>query len=90
MCSLSEICAVSKVSKKEIGRCFKLIKRAVETKVGQVVSTDFMVRSLSICQNHNCVVQEYVFSFSLASVQTLVLALMYSEQLCTLQRKLMN
>ncbi|XP_062515164.1 transcription initiation factor IIB-like [Corticium candelabrum] len=42
--TFKEICAVSKVSKKEIGRCFKLIKRAVETKVGQVVSTDFMSR----------------------------------------------
>jgi transcription initiation factor TFIIIB Brf1 subunit/transcription initiation factor TFIIB len=38
-----EICAVSKVSKKEIGRCFKLITRAVETAVVQPDSTDFMV-----------------------------------------------
>ena len=38
-----EICAVSKVSKKEIGRCFKLTLRALETSVDLITSGDFMV-----------------------------------------------
>ena len=44
----SEICAVSKVSKKEIGRCFKLILRALETTVEQAGAGDFMVRLLLV------------------------------------------
>lgn len=40
-----EICAVSKVSKKEIGRCFKLTLRALETSVDLITSGDFMVCS---------------------------------------------
>lgn len=38
-----EICAISKVSRKEIGRCFKLILRALETSVDLITSGDFMV-----------------------------------------------
>ncbi|XP_065829497.1 transcription initiation factor IIB-like [Oscarella lobularis] len=42
--TFKEICAVSKVSKKEIGRCFKLILRALETSVDLVQTSDFMSR----------------------------------------------
>uniref|UniRef100_A0A915KQP4 Transcription initiation factor IIB n=1 Tax=Romanomermis culicivorax TaxID=13658 RepID=A0A915KQP4_ROMCU len=40
--TFKEICAVSKVSKKEIGRCFKLILRAIETNLELITSSDFM------------------------------------------------
>ena len=43
LCLFLEICAISKVSKKEIGRCFKLILRALETSVDLITSGDFMV-----------------------------------------------
>ena len=39
----SEICAVSKVSKKEIGRVFKLILKTLETNVELITTGDFMV-----------------------------------------------
>jgi transcription initiation factor TFIIIB Brf1 subunit/transcription initiation factor TFIIB len=39
----SEICAVSKYSKKEIGRCFKLIHKAMKSEMAVVDSKDFMV-----------------------------------------------
>jgi len=39
-----EICAVSKVSKKEIGRVFKLILKNLETSVELITTGDFMVR----------------------------------------------
>lgn len=42
--TFKEICAVSKVSKKEIGRCFKLILRALETNLELITSSDFMSR----------------------------------------------
>ncbi|CAJ0586119.1 unnamed protein product, partial [Mesorhabditis spiculigera] len=42
--TFKEICAVSQVSKKEIGRCFKLIVRAMETNLEQITSVDFMSR----------------------------------------------
>lgn len=42
-----EICAVSRVSKKEIGRCFKLILRALETNVDLIKTGDFMSRFCS-------------------------------------------
>jgi transcription initiation factor TFIIB len=38
--TFKEICAISRVSKKEIGRCFKLILRAVETSVELVTTGD--------------------------------------------------
>uniref|UniRef100_A0A0M3KDU9 Transcription initiation factor IIB n=1 Tax=Anisakis simplex TaxID=6269 RepID=A0A0M3KDU9_ANISI len=41
---LSEVCAVSRVSKKEIGRCFKLAIRSLETNLEQITSADFMSR----------------------------------------------
>lgn len=44
---LQEICAVSKISKKEIGRCFKLILAALETKVDLITTGDFMSRFCS-------------------------------------------
>ena len=43
-----EICAISKISKKEIGRCFKLILRALETSVDLITSGDFMVCCFSV------------------------------------------
>lgn len=42
-----EICAVSKISKKEIGRCFKLILKALETQVDLITTGDFMSRFCS-------------------------------------------
>ena len=39
----SEICAVSKISKKEIGRVFKLILKTIETSVELITTGDFMV-----------------------------------------------
>ncbi|CAG2061711.1 unnamed protein product, partial [Timema podura] len=45
--SLIEICAVSKISKKEIGRCFKLILKALETSVDLITTGDFMSRFCS-------------------------------------------
>ena len=41
--NISEICAVSKVSKKEIGRVFKLILKTLETNVELITTGDFMV-----------------------------------------------
>ena len=41
-----EIVAVSKVSKKEIGRVFKLILKTLETNVDLITTGDFMVRLL--------------------------------------------
>ena len=41
--SITEICAVSKVSKKEIGRVFKLILKTLETNVELITTGDFMV-----------------------------------------------
>ncbi|XP_010785743.1 transcription initiation factor IIB-like [Notothenia coriiceps] len=43
----SEICAVSRISKKEIGRCFKLILKALETSVDLITTGDFMSRFCS-------------------------------------------
>lgn len=42
--TFKEICAVSKISKKEIGRCFKLILKALETNVDLITTGDFMSR----------------------------------------------
>ncbi|CCD74279.1 Transcription initiation factor IIB [Caenorhabditis elegans] len=42
--TFKEICAVSRVSKKEIGRCFKIIVRSLETNLEQITSADFMSR----------------------------------------------
>lgn len=43
----TEICAVSRISKKEIGRCFKLILKALETSVDLITTGDFMSRFCS-------------------------------------------
>lgn len=45
--TFKEICAISKVSKKEIGRCFKLILKALETNVETITTGDFMSRFCS-------------------------------------------
>ena len=42
--TFKEICAVSKISKKEIGRCFKVILKAVEAPVDIIKTDDFMSR----------------------------------------------
>lgn len=42
--TFKEICAVSKISKKEIGRCFKLTLKALETSVDLITTADFMCR----------------------------------------------
>merc|ERR1711881_484527 len=42
--TFKEICAVSRVSKKEIGRCFKLILKAHDTNVEIITTGDFMHR----------------------------------------------
>ncbi len=39
---------MSKVSKKEIGRCFKLILKNLETSVELITSSDFMCRFCSM------------------------------------------
>ncbi|CAL8121728.1 unnamed protein product [Orchesella dallaii] len=45
--TFKEICAVSKISKKEIGRCFKLILKALDTSVELITTGDFMSRFCS-------------------------------------------
>ncbi|XP_070532540.1 transcription initiation factor IIB-like isoform X2 [Ptychodera flava] len=45
--TFKEICAISRVSKKEIGRCFKEILKALETSVDLITSGDFMSRFCS-------------------------------------------
>ncbi|UYV75473.1 GTF2B [Cordylochernes scorpioides] len=42
--SFKEICAVSTVSKKEIGRCFRLVVKDLETNLELITSGDFMAR----------------------------------------------
>ncbi|KAJ1349244.1 Transcription initiation factor IIB [Parelaphostrongylus tenuis] len=42
--TFKEVCAVSRVSRKEIGRCFKLIIKSLETNLDQITSADFMSR----------------------------------------------
>jgi transcription initiation factor TFIIB len=45
--TFKEICAVSKISKKEIGRCFKLTLKALSTSVDLITTADFMSRFCS-------------------------------------------
>lgn len=45
--TFKEICAISKIPKKEIGRCFKLILRTLEASVDLITSEDFMSRFCS-------------------------------------------
>lgn len=45
--TFKEICAISKISKKEIGRCFKLILKALDTSVDLITTGDFMSRFCS-------------------------------------------
>lgn len=42
--TFKEICAISRVSKKEIGRCFKLTLKALATSVDLITTADFMSR----------------------------------------------
>lgn len=42
--TFKEICAISKISKKEIGRCFKLTLNALATSVDLITTADFMSR----------------------------------------------
>merc|ERR1712193_450261 len=48
--TFKEVCAISRVSKKEIGRCFKLIVKTMEKSVNVITSADFMAR---FCCNLN-------------------------------------
>jgi len=48
--TFKEICAVSRVGKKEIGRCYKLILKALETNLDLITSADYMSR---FCGNLN-------------------------------------
>lgn len=45
--TFKEICAISKIPKKEIGKCFKLILRSLEASVDIIQSEDFMSRFCS-------------------------------------------
>uniref|UniRef100_A0A6A7FUK6 Transcription initiation factor IIB n=2 Tax=Hirondellea gigas TaxID=1518452 RepID=A0A6A7FUK6_9CRUS len=45
--TFKEIVAVSTINKKEIGRCFKLILKALETSVDLITTSDFMFRFCS-------------------------------------------
>ncbi len=45
--TFKEICGVSKIAKKEVGRCFKLILSALNENVKLVSTTDFMSRFCS-------------------------------------------
>ncbi|XP_041370510.1 transcription initiation factor IIB-like [Gigantopelta aegis] len=51
--TFKEICAVSKISKKEIGRVFKLILKTLETNVDLITTGDFMSRFCSNLQLPN-------------------------------------
>lgn len=63
---LQEICAVSKISKKEIGRCFKLILKALETNVDLITTGDFMSR---FCSNLGELFVMFIcFAFNLLSL----------------------
>lgn len=56
--TFKEICAVSKISKKEIGRCFKLTLKALATSVDLITTADFMSRfcaNLGNLRNYNSV-----------------------------------
>lgn len=45
--TFKEICAIAQISKKEIGRCFKLILKALKTNVDLITTGDFMSRFCS-------------------------------------------
>lgn len=51
---LPEICAVSKISKKEIGRVFKLILKTLETNVEVITTGDFMVSQNYHYRSYSC------------------------------------
>jgi transcription initiation factor TFIIB len=53
--TFKEICAVSKISKKEIGRVFKLILKTLETSVELITTGDFMSRFCSNLQLSNAI-----------------------------------
>lgn len=46
--TFKEICAISKFSKKEIGRCFKLTLKALATSVETIKTGDFMSRFCAV------------------------------------------
>mmetsp|Transcript_30889 Transcript_30889/g.49970 ORF Transcript_30889/g.49970 Transcript_30889/m.49970 type:complete len:311 (-) Transcript_30889:325-1257(-) len=46
--SFKEICALTNASKKDIGRCYKLILRRLEENVGVISTSDFMSRWCSL------------------------------------------
>jgi len=65
--TFKEICAVSKISKKEIGRCFKLILKALDTSVDLITTGDFMSRFCSTLTLPNSV-QKAATSIARAAV----------------------
>lgn len=46
--TFKEICAISKISKKQIGRCFKLTLKALATSVDAIKTDDFMSRFCAV------------------------------------------
>ncbi|KAK2155436.1 hypothetical protein LSH36_240g00019 [Paralvinella palmiformis] len=59
--TFKEICAVSKISKKEIGRVFKLILKNLETNVELITTGDFMSRFCSNLGLHQSVQKAATF-----------------------------
>jgi transcription initiation factor TFIIB len=53
--TFKEICAVSKISKRDIGRVFKLILKTLETSVELITTGDFMSRFCSNLQLSNAI-----------------------------------
>lgn len=53
--TFKEICAVSKISKKEIGRMFKLVLKTLETNVQAITTGDFMSRFCSYLELSNTI-----------------------------------
>lgn len=59
--TFKEICAISRISKKEIGRSFKLIVKNLETSVDLITSGDFMSRFCSNLELPNSIQKAATF-----------------------------
>ena len=64
--TFKEICAVSKISKKEIGRCFKLTLKALKTSVELITTADFMSRFCANLGEYNLflMTMQHILNFS--------------------------
>lgn len=85
--TFKEICAVSKISKKEIGRCFKLTLKALETSVDLITTADFMSRFCANLGNFllkNYVLVNIILVFRLRLLQTFQI---WYNELRHIQRK---